>query len=143
MKKILAASAVLASLSIGAFARGDVENQAVADRMAAMTAIGGSMKTLGGMAKGATDFDAAIAQAAIDTIEAQAAAVPVLFEAQETDPMSESKPEIWSNWDDFVSKANSLNAAAAGITITDAASVGPALGAVGGSCKDCHSKYRM
>ncbi|MBU2937269.1 MULTISPECIES: c-type cytochrome [Pacificibacter] len=143
MKKILTASAVFISLSIGAIAHDGVENQAVADRMAAMKAIGGSMKTLGDMAKGATEFDAAAAQAAVDTLEAQSGALPALFEAQETDPESEAKPEIWTNWDDFVSKANSLNAAAAAITITDASSVGPALGAVGGSCKDCHSEYRM
>lgn len=143
MKKILTASAVFISLSIGAIAHADVENEAVAARMDAMKAISGSMKTLGTMAKGAVEFDAAVAQAAVDTIEAQAAAVPVLFEAQETDPMSEAKPEIWSNWDDFVSKANGLNAAAAAITIIDAASVGAALGAVGGTCKGCHSEYRM
>ncbi|MBU2866130.1 c-type cytochrome [Pacificibacter marinus] len=143
MKKILTASAVLISLSIGAVAHAEVENQAVADRMAAMKAIGGSMKTLGDMAKGATEFDVAVAQAAVDTLEAQSEALPALFEAQETDPESEAKPEIWTNWDDFVAKSNSLNAAAAAITITDAASVGAALGAVGGSCKDCHSEYRM
>lgn len=143
MKKILTASVVLISLSIGAIAHADVENQAVADRMAAMKAISGSLKTLGGMAKGAVEFDAAIAQAAVDTVEMQSGALPVLFEAQETDPLSDAKPEIWTNWDDFVSKANGLNATAAAITITDAASVGAALGAIGGTCKGCHSEYRM
>lgn len=143
MKKLLTASAILVSFSIAAVAHAGVENKAVAARMAGMKAIGGSMKTLGGMAKGAVEFDVAAAQAAVDTIEAQSAQIPTLFEAQETDPMSEAKSEIWSNWDDFVAKSNALNAAAASVTITDADSVGAAMGAMGGSCKACHKDYRL
>lgn len=143
MKKLLTAAAVLVGLSAAALAHADVENQAVAARMESMKAIGGAMKTLGGMAKGAVDFDAVAAQAAVDEVAAQSGALPALFEAQETDPLSEAKPEIWTNWDDFVAKSNALNSAAEAITITDAASIGVAMQAIGGSCKDCHSDYRM
>lgn len=143
MKKLLTTSAVLISVAAAVFAHSGVENQAVADRMAGMKTIGASMKTLGGMAKGAIEFDAVAAQAAVDAVSAEAAAIPVLFEAQETDPMSEAKADIWTNWDDFVSKAAALESAAKGVSITDAASVRDAMGAMGGSCKGCHSKYRM
>lgn len=143
MKKILTVMAVLIGFSASAVAHAGVENKAVAARMESMKAIGGAMKTLGGMAKGAVDFDQTAAQAAVDTIAKQSGMVPALFEAQETDPMSEAKPEIWTNWNDFLAKANVLNTAAKGTAITDAASVGVAMGAIGGSCKGCHSEYRM
>jgi cytochrome c556 len=65
-----------------------------------------------------------------------------LFEANETDPMSDSKAEIWTNWDDFVAKANVLQVAAEGAVITDQASIGAALGAMGKTCGACHKVYR-
>jgi cytochrome c556 len=143
MKKILTIAAMLIGFSVSAIAHAGVENPAVAARMEGMKALGGAMKTLGGMAKGAVDFDQAAAQAAVDIIAKQSGMVPAMFEAQETDPMSEAKPEIWTNWDDFVAKATALSTAAEATTITDAASVGVAMGSIGGSCKGCHSDYRM
>lgn len=143
MKKLLTASAFFLSVSVAAVAHGGVENEVVKARMDAMKEIGGAMKVLGTMAKGAIEFDAVAAQAAVDAVADQSAMVPVLFEAQETDPMSEAKPEIWANWDDFVAKSNALNAAATSVSITDASSIPAALGAMGGSCKDCHTDYRM
>ncbi|MFT6169608.1 MAG: cytochrome c556 [Celeribacter sp.] len=143
MKKLLTASTILVGLSFAAVAHSGVENQTVAARMESMKAIGGAMKTLGNMAKGAVEFDAATAQAAVNEIAVQSGKLPELFAVQETDPMSEAKPEIWTNWDDFTSKANALNAAAQATIITDAASIGGAMGAVGGSCKGCHTDYRM
>jgi cytochrome c556 len=143
MKKLLTASAFFLSVSVAAVAHGGVENEVVKARMDAMKEIGSAMKVLGTMAKGAVEFDAVAAQAAVDAVADQSAMVPVLFEAQETDPMSEAKPEIWANWDDFVAKSNALNAAATSVSITDASSIPAALGAMGGSCKDCHTDYRM
>lgn len=143
MKKLLTASAFFLSVSVAAVAHGGVENEVVKARMDAMKEIGSAMKVLGTMAKGAVEFDAVAAQAAVDAVADQSAMVPVLFEAQETDPMSEAKPEIWTNWDDFVAKSNALNAAATSVSITDASSIPAALGAMGGSCKDCHTDYRM
>lgn len=143
MKKLLTASTILVGLSFAAVAHSGVESQAVAARMESMKTIGGAMKTLGSMAKGTVEFDATTAQAAIDAIAVQSGKIPELFEVQETDPMSEAKPEIWTNWDDFTSKAMALNAAAQATTITDAASIGAAMGAIGGSCKGCHTDYRM
>jgi cytochrome c556 len=65
-----------------------------------------------------------------------------LFEANETDPLSDAKPEIWENLDDFAAKAGVLQVAAEGATITDAASIGAAMGAMGKTCGACHKVYR-
>jgi len=141
MIKQLFAIAALAAMPT--LAHSEVTNEAVKARMAAMKTIGGGMKTLGDMAKGAMAFDAVAAQGAVDSIEVAAAKVPALFEPQETDPKSEAKPEIWTNWDDFVTKAEALEKAAAGIAISAEADIGAAMGALGGACKACHSDYKL
>jgi cytochrome c556 len=143
MKKIIMASAIVFGLATSAIAHDDVANAAVSERMHGMAAISAAMKTLGDMAKGSVEFDAVGAQAAVDAVAAQAAAIPTLFEPEETDPKSDAKAEIWTNWDDFISKASVLQTAAESVIIEDKSSVGAALGAIGGTCKACHSKFRM
>lgn len=140
--KMITFAAVLAAASMAA-AHAEVSNETVKARMDGMKAIGGAMKTLGGMAGGKMEFDAAAAQAALDTVAMEAAAVPTKFEAQETDPESEAKDDIWANWDDFVAKAGALEAAAKGADGSSAAGLGAAMGAMGGACKACHSAYRL
>ena len=65
------------------------------------------------------------------------------FEKAGVDPASESKPEIWTNWDDFVKKANDLNAAATALDASTLEGVQAGMGAIGGACKACHTAYRM
>jgi cytochrome c556 len=135
-----ATAAALALTATLAFAA-DAENPAVKARQEAMKAVGGGMKVLGDMAKGATAFDAAAAQAAIEEIHAASMEVPTLFEPQEDDPESEAKAAIWENWDDFVSKAEALQQASM-VTVSAEADLGPAMGGLGGTCKACHSLYK-
>ena len=133
----------VAAFSTAALAHEDVKNPVVKTRMMAMKAIGGSMKTLVGMAKGEMAFDAEKANAAMAVIAEKSAMAAPLFEANETDPESEALPAIWENWDDFVKKMDDLTVASkANMTLADAGSVGAALGQVGGACKACHSDYR-
>ena len=99
-------------------------------RQEAMGLVGSNMKKVSTMAKGEVEFDAAAAQAAFANIADKAAAVPALFETQSnTDPESEAKDAIWGNWDDFVSKASALQAAAeAGAGVDSLEALGAALG---------------
>ncbi len=132
-------------VATAAFAHDGVQNLAVKERMKAMETIGANMKILAGMARGQTTFDADAANAALATMATVAATVPDLFEAQEDDPKSEAADEIWTNWDDFVAKAGALENAAstAAGSVSDAASLGAAMGAVGGTCKSCHQEYKL
>ena len=84
--------------------------------MDGMSAIAEHMKTLGQMSKGAAAFDAAVAKSAAAAIAEHAAATPRLFEANETDPKSEARPEIWSNFEDFTAKAVELETIATGFS---------------------------
>lgn len=128
-----------------AMAHTNVQNAAVKARMAAMIGIGAEMKIIGLMAKGTTTFDRDAARAAANAIAAHSAATPGLFEAEETDPKSEAKASIWANFDDFTSKAGELEAVALGLadSIDIADDLGPAMGALGATCKSCHTTYRQ
>ncbi len=137
---IFAAATTAATIT---FAHDGVKNPAVMARMQAMTTISVNMKALAAMTKGQVAFDAGTANAALDVIAQAAATVPGLFEAEEDDPKSAAAAEIWFNWDDFVAKAGALETAAATASISTAADLGPALGSVGGTCKACHTDYKL
>ena len=126
------------------FAHDGVQNAAVKARMDAMAKIGESTKVLGLMAKGATPFDAAQAQAAALAIATHAAQTPDLFRMQEDDPKSEALPVIWEKLDDFTAKAGALQAVATqySTSISSLEDVQAALISLGGQCKACHSTYR-
>lgn len=108
-----------------------------------METIGKNTKTLGDMAGGKAEFDAAAAEAAKAAIVEAAAKIPATFETQGgADPADEAKPEIWANWDDFTKKAGALEAAATALDSSSLEAVQAGMGAIGGACKDCHTSYR-
>jgi cytochrome c556 len=128
-----------------AVAHTNVQNAAVKARMAVMSGMGEEMKTLGLMIKGTTRFDMDAARAAANAIADHAAATPGLFEAEETDPKSEAKASIWTNFDDFSNKAVELKAVAMGLgnSIDSADDLVPAMSSLGATCKSCHAEYRQ
>ena len=98
---------------------------------------------LGKMAGGETPFDAAAAEGAKAALAAASTEIAAKFEPQASDPKSTSKPEIWSNWEDFVVKAGALTAGAEAMDATTLEGVQAGMGAIGGSCRDCHTSYRI
>lgn len=102
-----------------------------------------SVKVLGGMAGGKVAFDAAAAEAAKVALVASSAEIAAKFETQAEDPASKSKPEIWTNWEDFVAKAGALNAAASAMDVTSAETIGAGMGAIGDACTACHKAYQI
>lgn len=112
-------------------------------RKALMKSMGGAAKTLGGMAGGEMAYDAAAAEAAKQTLIAAAGEVGAKFTNNAEDPASEAKAEIWSNWDDFLAKGKALGDAAAALDVASAESIGAGMGGIGGSCKGCHTAYRV
>ena len=130
--------------AFGALAHEGVKNPAVMARMDAMSAVGAATKVLGQMAKGEVAFDAAKAEAALVTLSEKAAAVPVLFEANENDPKSEARPEIWFDFATFMAEAQAMEAAAKSAMgqMKSQADVGPALARIGVTCKNCHKAFR-
>ena len=134
----------LALLASAAWAHQGVKNPAVMARMEAMKSVGTEMKVLGDMAKGTTSFDADAARAAAAEIARHAARTPALFEAPEDDPKSEARAAIWDDFADFTTKAQAMEQAAAGFSMSIASleDVRTALGVLGKTCTDCHKPYR-
>ncbi len=130
-------------LIAGAAFAADATDPDVIARQGLMKTVGMNTKILGDMAGGKAPFDAPKAAEAKAALIAASADIGARFEKPATDPESEAKPEIWTNWDDFVKKGMALNAAATAVDTASAASIGAGMGAIGGACKDCHTAYRM
>lgn len=139
--KTLVVSALLMTGS--AFAETEATTPEVVARQDFMKSFGHAAKALGAMAAGELAYDAAAAEVARQTLINGAAAIEAKFTANVEDAGSTAKPEIWTNWDDFLAKAKGLGAAAAALDVASAASIGAGMGALGGACKACHGDYRV
>ena len=140
--KTLAKTLILGLVMVGGIAFAAASDPDVKARQMLMQANGAAMKTLSGMAKGEVAFDAAAAGAAKAALVADAADTPAKFTNNAADPASKAKPEIWTNWDDFVAKSNGLGTAAAALDVTSLDGIKAGLGAVGGACGACHQAYK-
>lgn len=143
--KFVKAFAIGAVLAAGAaYAQEDPTDPNAIARADLMKLVGMNVGILGGMASGKDPHDAAKAEGAKAALIDAAARIETDFAEQGgADPVSEAKPEIWSNWDDFLVKAKALGDAAAAVDVSSAETIGAGMGAIGGTCKDCHSTYRV
>lgn len=137
--KTIAAGLILIA---GAAIASEAADPNVKARQEVMETLGKNMKILGDIAGGKAAYDAAAAEAAKAAIIAAASEASAKFEPQATDPKSEAKPEIWSNWDDFLAKDKALVDAATAWDVSSPETIGAGMGAVGGACKACHTAYR-
>ncbi len=108
-----------------------------------MGIVGMNTGILGDMAGGKAGFDAAKAEAAKAAIIDAAAKIPATFEPTGTDAESKAKPEIWTNWDQFLANATKLGAAATALDATSLEGVQGGMAGVGGACKDCHTGFKL
>ncbi len=139
--KTLCISALL--MTGAAFAAVTATDPDVIARKDLMKTIGGAAKTLGGMASGEVAHDAAAAEVAKQAMIAAAAEIEAKFTNNAADPASEAKPEVWTNWNDFLAKGKALGDAAGALDVASAESIGAGMGAIGGTCKACHTDYRV
>lgn len=143
MKHATKALALGLALVAGVAMAAEATDPTVKARQELMDVIGMNTGILGKMAGGETAFDAAAAEGAKAAIAGAAAEIAAKFEPQAADPKSTAKEDIWANWDDFVKKGDALKAAAEAMDATTLEGVQAGMGAIGGSCKDCHSTYRI
>jgi cytochrome c556 len=138
-KTILVGALVIAG---AAFAKDGVQDPTVKARMDLMGTIAANTKVLGQMAGGEAAFNADAAATAKANIAAAAAEIPAKFEPQATDPVSDAKPDVWTNWADFMTKSETLLAQAEALDTSSLESVQAGMAGVGGACKACHSVYK-
>jgi cytochrome c556 len=142
--KLIKAFALGAVLAAGAaYAQEEPTDPQAIARGELMKVVGMNTGILGNMAGGKEPFDAAKAEVAKAALIDAASKIEATFMEQgAADPVSEAKPEIWANWDDFLTKAKALGDAAGAVDVASAETIGAGVGAIGGACKDCHTTYR-
>ena len=140
----LAAKTLVVGLALvaGAAIAAEATDPTVRERQVLMDTIGMNTGILGKMAGDETPFDAAAAEAAKTALATAASEIAAKYEPQATDPKSTAKAEIWTNWEDFVAKGNALQSAAEALDATTLEGVQAGMGAIGGTCRDCHTAYR-
>ena len=133
---VLGAAATVAQ---DAFAPPATPEEAVAMRKALMREDGGLVRTLNGLS-------GAEAVAALNTVLTNYTHIPALFPEGSTVGDSDALPAIWENWDTFTAIVETGKAAATdAITAAeagDATAYATALGALGGTCGQCHQQFR-
>ncbi len=139
--KILVAAAAVLAFTATAFADDTAEM-----REKLMKQAGGGIGTMAAMAKGQKDFDQAAVKAALEAIADTGHKFPNYFGEGTENIGDEASPAIWQNMDDFKARSAKLAADAEAQLAqlpTDAAGLGPVLGAIGPNCGGCHEKYRI
>jgi cytochrome c556 len=117
---------------------------AIHDRQEAMEAVGDSMKALGAIARGKAPFDAEAVKTNATIIADNLKKASELFPEGSGGEKSKAKPEVWSDAAGFEKIMKEAHAAAVALqSVSEEEAFGPALGALGSSCKSCHDKYRQ
>ena len=143
MKKKIVCLVSVFFLALPVSAHQNVKNDAVKQRMQLMTVIKDTMAKVGAMARGLDPFTEESASTAKQTLLIAAADIEAKFELNETDPLSESSPAIWENWEDFIEKADDFSFMIEGLETTSAEALAAGLGNIGQSCGSCHKTYRI
>lgn len=124
----------------------------VKERMDQMGSIAKAMKGIGAMFKGAVDYDAEQVRAlARDVAASGGTKMSVLFPKDSLQHPSEARPEIWTDWDTFSTRADEMQAAA--VALANGAA-NPTDGSAGPkpsdlfqdlaqTCKSCHQDFRI
>ncbi len=143
-----------ASMAAAGSGPGTVSSAAEAESVLQMRAdfmkgLGSSMKAFGNYLKRDAGDPFELSGMAAQMAD-EAAGIPDLF-PRDTGlshfPDSESKDNIWTEWDDFVAAAMALEAPARAIEAAfdggDKGAIGAAVKALGGDgCKNCHQQFR-
>lgn len=120
------------------------EEDLVKYRKHVMEVIGGHMQAIVAIVKREVPYTDDLSFHA----QALAAVAPLALHPFETKAMtekSEALPAIWEDWDAFSAAANKLETTSAefsdAVATGNMAAIGPALGALGKSCKGCHDDF--
>lgn len=142
----IATGAMLAGLAAGAMAQDAAPDFAAMTPEQLVEARKAAMKEDGGIVRRAGGLTGADASAAADKLIRNFTNFPAMFREGSIVGDSEALPVIWEDWEGFTAifaealqGANDMKAAA---TAGDAAAYAAALQTIGGTCSECHDKYR-
>lgn len=146
MIRYLSVAALIAVGATVAFAQAKGGAAAIAERKAAMKAVGGAAKAVGDMAKGDVAFDGAKAAAAFKTMEVEFIKARALFtDDSKTGGDTTASPVVWEKKADFQAKFDKAiaDAKAASAGVKDLDALKSLQKSVGANCGGCHKDYRV
>ena len=115
-------------------------------RIALMTSLQNHMRALGALVSGDVDY-AGHVQFHASAVQGIATMAGDAFPAGTAGEGSRSSDAIWENWDSFTEKLQVLVTGAAALDAAaqsgDMAALDAARGEVGGSCRGCHTDFRL
>lgn len=115
IRRIIGAGAISLASIAAAYAHGGATG-IVKERMEAMDVMGDVVKTLSAMMRGETAYDTGAVRAGAETIRSHAGeALTGLFPEGSGGEPSETRAEVWSNWDEFSALAAQLETLADGL----------------------------
>ena len=143
MRKSFRSGLAAAALIIGGHAMADGETEAKY-RQAVMKSIGGHMSAMGTILKEQVHLEDLALHA--EGLAGLAEIAPEVFPAGSGVEKSKALPAIWENPDDFADAMNRLIEAsdemARAAKTGEMSEIGPAIQALGGSCKGCHDDFK-
>lgn len=151
IKKITMATAGLAIAATTVFAASHAGpfDSAIAARQSHMKLYAHNLGILGGMAKGAIEYNADTASVAAANLASMASMSQATYWPQGSDSFdnenTDALPKIWENFPDVGAKGKALADATAAMNAVAGnglAELQAAMGAVGGACSACHKAYR-
>ncbi len=126
-----------------AFAKDGVTDPIVKARMELMDANGANTKFLWAMVKGQIPFDAAKAAIARTSLINGAAQIEEAFEKEAYDPVTVIDQDVWTNWADFIARAEAMESAAKALDTTSLDGLKASLGQINDTCASCHVIYKI
>lgn len=143
-KRVLALSAGVSLGLAGAWGVAGAADSPAHLRHEAMESVQEAFKPLRAIAMKEAPFDAAVVKKSGNAILENLTKAHGLFPEGSGGGDSRAKAEIWSDRAGFDKSMKDAQAAAAAMAaVTEEAGLGPAMKALGGSCKGCHDKYRL
>lgn len=150
MKSVLKSVSVVivAGLAGLGAAQATEPDEAIKYRQALMEVIGGHTGAFFAILQGKVDQPDALVYHAQGIANASVFVADAFEQntAGQGDAETESKDDIWSDWDGFAEDVAAFEAAstalAAAVEAGDMGAIGPAAGALGAACQDCHKGFR-
>lgn len=129
-------------------ATGIAHADVIAERQSLMKDMGKSVGTIARMIKDEQPFDAAVALAALEKLQADAHKMDVeaLFPKGTDQGTSEASPKIWDERDDFIRHVEKFQAdadAAVAANPQNLDALKPAFQQVAANCGSCHQAFRV
>lgn len=120
-----------------------VTNAGVAERMATMNSANAALTVLSDMMGGKVIFSRKRADAAQEYLIKATEKIPSAFRKQHVDPLSNARPIIWSQWDDFKNRAKDARRKARALDTDSLPDLRKTLPRMILACLNCHQTYRQ